>query len=80
LKKLKLEQKAKRKEALRLSEKQKGKEVKLNRLQSISSRSTSKNQACHICGELDHLMAACPEKKGRRNDGGERLRGLKKSR
>jgi biotin synthase-like enzyme len=81
LRKIKLERKTKRKaeqaESLRLAEKRK--EVKLNSLQSISSGSTPKNQACHICGELGHFMANCSKRNNRRSDGGDHPRKPRKS-
>lgn len=87
---LKAQRKAKRKaekaELLRLAEKRKKKEVKLNRLTSISGGSAASKGAskgpCHKCGEVGHFVAECPKgKRGRANDdGGDWQRFSKKSR
>lgn len=87
---LKAQRKAKRKaekaELLRLAEKRKKKDVKLNQLTSISGGNAASKGAskgpCHKCGEVGHFIAECPKgKRGRANDdGGDRQRFSKKSR
>lgn len=72
----KAERKAKKKsvksEAARLAEKRKSKEVKLNKLTSISGtvgakcRNSDANIECHGCGQKGHKNADCPNKGSRR--------------
>lgn len=86
--KLKAERKAKRKaekaESLRLAEKRKKKDVKLNQLTSISGGNakgkTQTNQTCFKCGLVGHMKAECP-KRGREDtaDDGDRPRKSRKS-
>jgi hypothetical protein len=84
--KLKGERKAKRKaekaEMLRLAEKRKKKDIKLNQLTSISGHGGSKeNQSCYRCGQVGHLMADCPKRgRSRDDDEGDRPRKSRKSR
>ena len=71
--KLKAERKEKRKaeqaELLRLAEKRKKKDIKLNKLTSISGTGTNKgpkqnsiqSRSCYRCGQTGHLIADCPE-------------------
>jgi hypothetical protein len=69
--KMKDERKAKRKaekaELLRLAEKRKKKDIKLNDLTSISNQGGKESQSCYRCGQVGHLIADCP-KRGRSRD------------
>ena len=64
--KLKAERKAKRKaekaESIRLAEKRKKKEVKLNKLTSISGWNSQSTQTCFRCGKTGHVKADCPQR------------------
>lgn len=72
--KLKAERKAKRKaekaELIRLAEKRKKKEIKLNKLTSISGGNSQPMQTCFDCGKTGHVKANCP-KRSRHRDGDE---------
>lgn len=67
-KQLKAERKAKKMaekaQSLRLAAKRKKKDIKLNRLTSISGGSNRAKQTCHRCGEVGHIQAEC-HKRGR---------------
>ena len=85
----KSDRKAKKKvakaEATRLAEKRKSKEVKLNKLTSISgtygakSRNPDANIECHGCGEKGHKNANCPNKEFKRKSEFDGYRPVKKS-
>jgi hypothetical protein len=72
--KLKAERKAKRKaekaELIRLAEKRKKKEIKLNKLTSISGGNSQPTQTCFCCGKAGHVKVNCP-KRSRHRDGDE---------
>lgn len=88
LKHAKVERKAQRRtekaEAKRLADKRKSKEVKLNRLSSVSGGggrnsgpSSKGDRECYLCGEAGHEKRDCPQRDGR---SGDRAGGRKRSR
>ena len=66
----KAERKARRteeKEAARLAEKRRSKEVKVNHLTSISGAGGGKSGViCHGCGQKRHTRKDCPNRDGKR--------------
>ncbi len=84
MKRAKAERKAKRKvekaEAARLAESRRGKEVKLNKLQSISGAGGGMAHiVCHRCGQNGHRMKDCPGREGKRKSGYDGNRPMKRS-
>ena len=57
--------KAEKSELLRLAEKRKKKDVRLNTLKSISGSNMATKQTCHRCGKVGHIKADCPERNNR---------------
>lgn len=84
MKRVKAERKAKKKaekaEAARLAENRRSKEVKMNKLQSISGAGGGMAHIiCHGCGQNGHRVKDCPGREGKRASGYNGNRPAKRS-